>query len=210
MPRQCISRGKCAVESCNRPVGRVSWCDPHYRQHMRGAPFRDPRGREVANQVSTDGAVARLRIMSKGVAHYVTLDPVDVDAVRHLKWCLNGSGYASNELAKVTMHRLLTAAPAGMQVDHINGDTLDNRRANLRVVTKDENAANRQHSWSRTGCIGIGVDSNNRSKPYVVVIRGKHRGQFATLAEARTARDRVRSEEGMPPAVNDCPREWAA
>lgn len=40
------------------------------------------------------------------------------------------------------MHRLITNAPPGSIVDHINGDTLDNRRSNLRVGTQRENLAN--------------------------------------------------------------------
>lgn len=43
----------------------------------------------------------------------------------------------------VTMHRFLMAAPDGKDVDHINGNRLDNRRANLRLCTRSENLCNR-------------------------------------------------------------------
>lgn len=42
----------------------------------------------------------------------------------------------------VYMHRFLADPPEGMEIDHINGDRLDNRRANLRVVTRQQNAMN--------------------------------------------------------------------
>lgn len=52
----------------------------------------------------------------------------------------------------VYLHRLLTKAPPGMVVDHINGDTLDNTSENLRVVTHAENRQNiTVPAWSATG-----------------------------------------------------------
>lgn len=43
---------------------------------------------------------------------------------------------------KCLMHRLIMDAPAGMVIDHINHDTLDNRRCNLRICTHAENIRN--------------------------------------------------------------------
>lgn len=43
------------------------------------------------------------------------------------------------------LHRFLMQAPKGMVVDHINGDGLDCRRMNLRIVTYAENAKNQTH-----------------------------------------------------------------
>ena len=42
----------------------------------------------------------------------------------------------------IYLHRLLLDAQAGEEVDHIDGDGLENRRHNLRIVTRLENAQN--------------------------------------------------------------------
>lgn len=46
------------------------------------------------------------------------------------------------------MHRLIMNPPAGMVIDHINRDKLDNRRLNLRVCTQSQNHAN-QSLWTK-------------------------------------------------------------
>src|SRR5206468_807565 len=45
---------------------------------------------------------------------------------------------------RLYLHRLIIGAvPRGLTVDHVNGDVLDNRRANLRIVTHSQNHVNR-------------------------------------------------------------------
>jgi HNH endonuclease len=57
--------------------------------------------------------------------------------------CWEARGHSPDH-STIRLHRLITGAEPGQQVDHINHDGLDNRRANLRVCTPHQNNANRR------------------------------------------------------------------
>tara|TARA_R100000995_G_scaffold71191_1_gene39828 strand:+ start:267 stop:914 length:648 start_codon:yes stop_codon:yes gene_type:complete len=62
----------------------------------------------------------------------------------------------SNGRSQAFVHRLIMGFPEGMDVDHINGNGLDNRRENLRVCTRSQNAMNKKlRSDSTTGYKGV-------------------------------------------------------
>ncbi len=90
----------------------------------------------------------------------------------------------------LVMHRLLLQPPAGMEVDHINGNTLDNRRANLRICTHAENCRNRrQRSDNRSGLKGVSPYPGGYRATIFVDGRNIHLGCFTDLEEAARAYD---------------------
>lgn len=107
-----------------------------------------------------------------------------------------------------TLHSLLMGRHPGKHVDHINGDKLDNRRENLRIVTPSANQANRRslNRNNRSGTRGVQhVPKLSASKPWRAQItverRNIHLGLFATEAEAiaaRRAAEREHYGEEMP------------
>jgi hypothetical protein len=80
------------------------------------------------------------------------VDMDDALLVKPYHWYLKGRtrGYRyavadvwhGGKKTHVSMHRLITGAMPGQDVDHINRDGLDNRRSNLRLCTRSENNAN--------------------------------------------------------------------
>jgi hypothetical protein len=136
--------------------------------------------------------------------HYALIDDEDVPLVTG-KWSYRphptGPAYAlrtvqlgQRRTMTKLMHRVILDAPKGMLVDHINGDGLDNRRANLRFATRSQNQQNlHAPSRSRTGVRGVTIVPR-RTKPYRarLHLNGKHisLGYYETLEEAsKAARD---------------------
>lgn len=82
--------------------------------------------------------------------------------------------------------------PAG-DIDHINGDKLDNRIANLRDVTRSVNKENMRSARgdNKVGLLGVHVRRQNTTRPYVASIRvsGKliHLGAHNTPEAAHAA-----------------------
>lgn len=87
------------------------------------------------------------------------------------------------------LHRYLTGAPAGMDVDHINHNGLNNRRScNLRVVSKSANSFNRRGAprHSRTGVRGVYWRRDVEKFGAEVTVGGQTRylGLYPTIEEA--------------------------
>lgn len=121
----------------------------------------------------------------------VLIDDADFELLSGYAWSVNesksGHKYAYGYVhgAPIRMHRFLCGLSkgAGLVVDHINHDGLDNRRANMRVVTATQNCWNKK---PKTGKKYRGV-FKQREK---YVARGRRNGinyylgVFATPEEA--------------------------
>lgn len=88
-------------------------------------------------------------------------------------------------------HLVIGKPPAGLEVDHINRNTFDNRKQNLRFLSHGDNMRNRL-SWSKSGYRGAYLDkSSKRSKPWrsEIKLKGKriNLGYYDTAVKAHEA-----------------------
>lgn len=97
-----------------------------------------------------------------------TVDDEDFEWASKIKWNYH-NGYARRNVkvngksVSYFMHRIITNAPGKMEVDHIDGNTLNNQRKNLRVCTTSQNQANRPKSKNNTsGYKGVSWHKKNK------------------------------------------------
>jgi hypothetical protein len=145
-------------------------------------------------------------IRIEGDVAYVTLtkgyeaiiDAADVPLVEGFNWCSRADGltfYAartdySSGKKTVRMHRVIMNCSKGFEIDHIDGDGLNNRRSNMRLSTHAENMRNRRIAKNNTsGFKGVAWDKNGAKWRAKIKVDGEqiHLGQFDTPEAAHAA-----------------------
>lgn len=130
-----------------------------------------------------------------GLQGHALIEPDDLHFVQWYRWCLDNNGYARTRTKAdgvLLMHRHLMGLKKGdgLEVDHVNGDGLDNRRSNLRVCTHAENVQNRSSAPGSTSRYrAVYWDRQKRKWRARVHTQGRyhHVGYFASEAEAGAA-----------------------
>jgi hypothetical protein len=83
----------------------------------------------------------------------------------------------------LSLHRVIAMAMPGEEVDHINGRLLDNRRANLRIVSRAENSQNLKPR-GQSGVRGVHRVHNLWKVSFVKEGKRYTFGSFSTIEEA--------------------------
>ena len=155
------------------------------------------------NDYVNEGAQVTLDVSTrKYPSVWCRVDAEDLDLLQETggKWFVarakTGLFYVYSNIERnkgVSLHRLLMDAPPDKEVDHIDGDPLNNRKSNLRLVTREENRKNMAtQRRSLTGVSGVTKSFNK----FQVTISGKHIGSFDSLDEAVRVRKALEREYG--------------
>ena len=95
-----------------------------------------------------------MKIINLSTGHKIFVDDSDYETLNQYHWWVNGDGYAIRSRLKtdgmktrgsILMHHQVIRPVSGCDIDHINGNPLDNRRCNLRIATRSQNNMNRFH-----------------------------------------------------------------
>ena len=134
---------------------------------------------------------------------FAIVDDEDYERVMQHKWYAyrapcTGTFYASkgewtgNRQETQYLARFILDAPDGMLVDHINHDTLDNRKSNLRLCTVSQNSANRRPTDGGTSKYkGVAWHSTDKAWRVRLTVHGKSKflGNFDSELEAALTYD---------------------
>lgn len=172
----------------------------------------------MKNTYTVRGDVTELHLNHHGRIVVALIDTADLARVDELpgRWNMLGCGqsehlfYVRGKLAGKTMllHRWISPVAAGLHIDHINGDGLDNRRRNLRQATTHLNMLNRRIQRNNTsGVTGVCWNARHGCWHSRIRVRGqlRHLGTFHDFNEAVAAREQAFAQ-AMADAVAESER----
>ena len=139
--------------------------------------------------------------LTKG--QHTIVDDEDFDYLNQWSWHLATGGYAmrsthtgsakngTRKKIHLWMHRIINGTPSDLFTDHINRNRLDNRKSNLRTVTKRQNQLNRGKQKNNTSGYK-GVYRHTSNNKWIAQIKTaekvKNLGSFDDVNDAIKAR----------------------
>lgn len=166
------------------------YCSKHYQQLYRYGGILEFSTKDT-NEIVENGDYFSviLRNKKREVVGETIIDKYHIELVRSRTWCLNSVGYAVSD--NILLHRFILNPNNNEIVDHIDGDKLNNRTSNLRIVTKSQNAMNSKiRANSRTGITGVHFDKRDSVYQAYISVNGKklNLGRFKNIEDAKSAR----------------------
>ena len=133
---------------------------------------------KIKNTVILHKEYAEIIVENANYKHKVIVDKDTLSKIEKVRVTTRGYVYTcgspSLNLAHIVMNHTSNMETV---VDHRNGDTLDNRKSNLRVVTQHENSQNKAgFTRNNTGVVGIAYRSNGKYEYYRVSLTDRSLG----------------------------------
>lgn len=145
--------------------------------------------------------VIPIKMKNQSASTPAYVDDEDYGILSERRWSLSLKGYPrtgttnrafmpGKRQAWPQMHQVILWCPKGMEIDHIDGNPLNNQKSNLRVCTRSQNMMNRGKTKANTSGFK-GVHFHKRSKKWTARIQKdgnrSHIGSFDKPEEAHEA-----------------------
>ena len=185
----------CQVENCNKKHYARGYCRNHHAIFLREGEIK--RGNMfLTNEIINCGEYSEICLYGRKREEVARtkIDTEDVEKIKNYCWGARKPFMYVYTTGVGALSRPIMDTPKGLVVDHINHDTLDNRKSNLRNITCQHNLMNRSlNSNNKTGHAGVYWIKSK--KHYDVGIKVNYKyiylGTFDNIIDAISARKKA-------------------
>lgn len=187
-----LSNKICSVEGCNDKHYAKGYCKKHYNQVRKNGRISE-RTRFDKNEIIIYDTYAEIILYDeecKEIARAL-IDIEDIEKVKDIKWSFDRYVRSANN---GSLHRFIMCPDDNLVVDHINHNTLDNRKSNLRICGIKENSINKKKMSNNTsGYTGVYYKKDRNKWGARIVVNKKciYLGYFNTKEEALEVRQKA-------------------
>ena len=175
-----VNKMECSINDCLLKVYAKGFCRKHYDQYIHGRGmfrnFSDGRRRFDPNEFSIEGEICTISLYNnQNIKMAETIiDAEDYERCKSYRWYSDGHNYVTSEFGYLSNFIMNFKSTRYMVVDHINGDSLDNRKENLQIVTNQQNQCKKRGQKNNTsGYRGVFKASYDGKWASEIVCNGK-------------------------------------
>lgn len=182
----------CKVDGCNLKVKAVGYCNKHYLQLYHYGTILKDSGKDPSKIIIYD-TYAEIILKNKDLFEIgrAIIDLEDVEKCKNKRWGLNDKGYVKNGdflwLARYVMN-VHNTSKNKIEVDHIDGNPLNNQKSNLRICDRFSNAKNLPYisKNNTSGHKGVFYKKESNKWMAIIIVNNKriHLGSFKNKEEA--------------------------
>lgn len=137
-----------------------------------------------------------MKFIELGHGNKAIIDDDDFDRVNQYKWYLSAYGYACTSRGRVYLHRFVLNYTGRKVIDHIDRNSLNNQKDNLRICTRSQNIrnSNKRQGSSRYKGVRWHKGTGKWNARITFNYREYHLGLFSSEIAAAKAYDRKAKE----------------
>ena len=161
-------------------------CPKHYYHYKKYGKVIKTKYEKNEIEIIEDCVLIKCTDLESNCCKSLIIDKEDYDKIKDIRWRLDKKGYGFNNSNKnIYIHNIIMNPKDDEIVDHKDGNPLNNRKSNLRIVSNHENCLNHKvKSTNTSGVTGVTKGIRKKWRARINFNREIHIGEYDNFIDA--------------------------